>query len=70
MPRVGDKKFTYDPKGVQKAREYSAKTGIPMEIDQRYHVGGLVKNGGRKAKPFATRGIGKATKGTRTKGSV
>ena len=70
MPRVGDRKFSYDPQGIQKAREYSAETGIPMEIDQKYNVGGLVKTGGRKRKPFTTRGVGKATKGTRTKGSV
>ena len=36
MPKVGNKKFSYDAEGIQKAREHAAKTGIPMEVEQRY----------------------------------
>ena len=70
MPKVGNKKFSYDAEGIQKAREHAAKTGIPMEVEQRYNVGGLVKNGKKKSKPFTTRGVGAATKGTKTKGCI
>ena len=69
MPKVGGKEFSYDADGIRKAQEYSAKTGIPIEVPQRYSVGGLVssKNPGKSSSP---RGAGKATKGTRTRGSV
>ena len=43
MPKVGEKEFSYDPSGIAAAREESAKTGVPMEVKQRYNVGGLLR---------------------------
>ena len=68
MPNVGGKKFSYTPEGVQKAREHSAKTGIPMETGQRYNIGGLVKS--KPGKRFKIKGSGAAVKGNTTLGSV
>lgn len=70
MPKVGDREFSYDAGGLKKAQEYSAKTGIPMEVSKRYNVGGLVKNGPPSGKKFTTLGVGKALRGTKTRGSV
>ena len=46
MPKVGGKKFTYDPAGMQMAKVESAKTGQP--IVKEYMGGGPVhySNGG------------------------
>jgi hypothetical protein len=72
MPKVGGKEFSYDAEGVRKAQEYSAKTGIPMEIPKRYNVGGLTDGQAkvRVGKNLTTRGIGKAIRGTRTRGMI
>jgi len=43
MPQVGKKHFSYDASGVAAARAESAKTGVPMEVKQRYNVGGLLR---------------------------
>jgi hypothetical protein len=68
MPQVGDKKFAYTPEGMTKAREYAAKTGIPMEVKQRYNVGGVVKNTKGKQEYRGIRPIQNG--GRRTKGIV
>ena len=39
MPKVGDKKFSYDKKGMKEAKEYSKKTGQKMAM---YNMGGSV----------------------------
>jgi len=70
VPKVGGKEFSYDADGLRQAQEYSSKTGIPLEVSKRYSVGGLVKNGPRKGKSLKTRGVGKAVRGTKTRGSV
>ena len=68
MPNVGDKKFAYTPEGMTKAREYAAKTGIPMEVKQRYNVGGVVKNTKGKKEYRGIKPI--QNSGRRTKGMV
>jgi len=38
MPMVGNKKFSYDAKGKQMAKNYAKKTG--MEMKTQYKMGG------------------------------
>ena len=45
MPMVGDKKFSYDAKGKQMAKDYAKKTG--MEMKTQYKMGG-----GKMKKPM------------------
>tara|TARA_R100001082_G_C4254642_1_gene112964 strand:- start:58 stop:273 length:216 start_codon:yes stop_codon:yes gene_type:complete len=33
MPKVGNKKFGYDLKGIGKAKKYAEKTGMPVKVD-------------------------------------
>ena len=58
MPTVGGKKFTYDPAGMQMAKEQSAQTGQP--VIKNYSNGGDViaspKHG--KIKSKVTQGHG------------
>jgi len=72
MPKVGDKHFSYDAEGMKRAQEYSAKTGIPMEVNKRYNAGGLIYASGHglPGRPYAPRGVGKAVKGFRTRGLI
>ena len=65
MPKVGGKEFSYTPEGMANARAESAKTGVPMQVQKRYEIGGLVKkSGGPKVKRIKARGGGAATRGT------
>jgi len=66
MPNVGGKRFPYTPEGVSAAREEAAKTGVPMEVKQHYHIGGLVKKSGL-SKRVKTRGSGIAIRGNTRK---
>ena len=50
MPKVGKKHFSYDPSGIAAARAESAKTGVPMEVKQRYNVGGLLRTAANSPK--------------------
>jgi len=68
MPKVGDREFAYTPEGMTKAREYSAKTGIPMEVKQRYNVGGVVKQTKGNGQYRGIKPIQRS--GRRTKGMV
>ena len=68
MPKVGDKHFAYTPEGMTKAREHAAKTGIPMEVKQRYNVGGVVKSTKGKQEYRGIKPIQRS--GRRTKGMV
>ena len=68
MPQVGDKKFAYTPEGMTKAREYAAKTGTPMEVKQRYNVGGVVRQTKGNVQPRGIKSIQK--RGRRIKGTV
>ena len=68
MPKVGDKEFAYTPEGMTKARAHAAKTGIPMEVKQRYNVGGVVRQTKGKVQPRGIKPIQK--RGRRIKGTV
>jgi hypothetical protein len=71
MPKVGNKEFSYDAEGIMKAQEYSAKTGIPVEVPARYSVGGLVSpKTPSRPKSKKPRGVGKADRGFKTRGSI
>jgi len=61
MPNVGGKKFSYDKKGMDAAKEYAKETGKPMKMMKK---GGKVKKmmGGGKC-----RGMGAATSGGKFK---
>jgi len=65
MPKVGKKHFAYTPAGINEARAESAKTGTPTEYTKRYNIGGLVGKGSGKRPLSNTRGVGKATRGTK-----
>jgi hypothetical protein len=47
MPKVGNKKFSYDAEGIKKAQEHAAKTGEKIEKSTRYNKGGMVGQGGK-----------------------
>ena len=57
MPKVGNKEFSYSPKGKAMAAKESAKTGKPM---QTYKSGGKV----------IVRGTGAATQGIYARGPM
>ena len=39
MPMVGNKKFGYDAKGKQMAKDYAKKTGMEMKTQYKYKGG-------------------------------
>jgi len=67
MPKVGDKEFEYSAKGLKEAEAEAARSGKPVEVSQRYQVGGMVHPHRGKRK---FRGGGLAKRGTHGKGSV
>ena len=58
MPKVGDKHFSYDEAGILKAEQEAAKTGFPLEYEDRnytqYKHGGPV---GKTGKDWISRAI-------------
>ena len=38
MPKVGNKRFSYDEKGNQKAMEESVRTGLPVEHEDKNYA--------------------------------
>jgi hypothetical protein len=66
MPKVGNKKFSYDADGLRKAQEHAASTGQKVEHTQRYNTGGMVKGPGKKAQ----KGCGVAVRGNKTRGMI
>ena len=54
MPKVGDKHFSYDAGGMKRAQEYSAKTGIPMEVNKAL----LPERGGQGSQGVSDSGVG------------
>lgn len=66
MPKVGMKSFGYDESGVAKAHEEAAKTGLPVEYEDKnysqYYVGGLVTPKAKKGEALGGRS---AIQGTR-----
>tara|TARA_R110001583_G_scaffold182357_3_gene340129 strand:- start:10106 stop:10306 length:201 start_codon:yes stop_codon:yes gene_type:complete len=66
MPKVGNRKFSYDPEGLRKAQEYAASTGKKVEYTQRYNTGGMVEPSKKKQQ----KGCGVAIRGNKTRGMI
>jgi len=66
MPKVGMKSFGYDEAGVAKAHEEAARTGLPVEYEDKnysqYYAGGLVAPKAKKGEALGGRS---AIQGTR-----
>ena len=66
MPKVGMKSFGYDEAGVAKAHEEAARTGLPVEYEDKnysqYYGGGLVTPKAKKGEALGGRS---AIQGTR-----